>query len=286
MMCSKCGTENNNGEKICKVCAGELGSSTENVQNNYSQLNNQSQYNNVEIIDNDELVKSYIGKNADKIINMKGGSIWVFLFGPWYLIYRKMYLLGIVWLAIDMFIKLSVIINIVLAFLFKYLYLNKVNKKVEQIRKENPSKNFNELKSICANKGGIDKWVAAVFIIVFAVIYLILNYDNYSPVECKSTKNGIETTIIADFRAGELTDVEGKAYYEAKTEEEAITTYEVLQSYYAKYGDLDEDIKINRNDKIVTVESNLDVSKMDKSKYKYYKKDFVDYLNTKGYTCK
>lgn len=283
MICSKCGIENNNGEKLCKVCAGELVSRTENVQNNY----NQSQYNNVEIINNDELVKSYIGKNADKIINMKGGSIWVFLVGPWYLIYRKMYLLGIVWLAISMFIKLpSAIINIVLAFLFKPLYLKQVNKKVDQIRKENSSKDFNELKSICANKGGIDKWVAAVFIIVFAIIYLILNYDNYSPVECKSTKNGIETTIIADFRAGELTDVEGRAYYEAKTEEEAITTYEVLQSYYAKYSDLDEDIKINRNGKIVTVESDLDVNKMDKSKYKYYKKDFVDYLKTKGYTCK
>ena len=130
--CPNCGSKVNQGEAFCKVCGTKL-SSPQNITNNtqqyqqytnqntnsisqlinYQNINNQQINNNLNsqqpqnniyqnnIIynnDNEYLIDSYIGKNAEKLKN-GGFSTNTFFFGSLYVLYRKMWLLGFIWLA-------------------------------------------------------------------------------------------------------------------------------------------------------------------------------------------
>lgn len=148
-----------------------VGEVSQNDSQNYSQINN------------DELINAYIGVNAEKLRKGKF-SLWTCLFGTAYVFYRKMWLLGFAWHLLNMFISLitifvtlkifnvvelfqsstystpaiivfviSCILNIIVSFLFKKLYIKKATKKVEKIKQRNSDKTNEELKKICAKKG-------------------------------------------------------------------------------------------------------------------------------------
>lgn len=113
----------------------------------------------------DMLIDAYIGKKADRLKN--GGFSWcTFLFGTYYVLYRKMWIFGIILWVMSIVIRtvtrklkwLDFIINLIIgmfaASLFKEKYLSHVTKKVKEIKEKNANKTHEELMAICKKKGG------------------------------------------------------------------------------------------------------------------------------------
>lgn len=208
--CPNCGSNVNQGEAFCRVCGTKMplpqnnfSNSTQqsqqmNVQNtNYQQqsvnpalqgvqqLQNNVYQNNAMLQNNmfndDDLIDSYIGKNANKL---KNGSFSVntFFFGFLYVLYRKMWLLGFIWLAVSMVANMflesiaSVIViaaNIIISTQFKKLYLKHVKEQVDKIKAENSGKTKEQLMMICSQKGGTTLLPVIVVIILYGIILFI-----------------------------------------------------------------------------------------------------------------
>lgn len=179
MLCSKCRTQNEQNSKFCVGCGNII--ETTNLFDNQelnNNINNQ-QTNNYNISQeyekdiDEELIQAYIGKNEKKI-RRKGGTILPTLVGPAYYFYRKLYIEGVIWLGIIIIAELfleNYALSIysfsatIAGFIFRILYLNKVNKDISKIKKENLHKSIEELKNICSKKGGTNELV--VFIVIF-----------------------------------------------------------------------------------------------------------------------
>lgn len=126
-----------------------------NYQNDF--VNQQPVANN---INDEDLVKAFIGNNYDKIttrtFNFAG-----FFFTTFYMFYRKMFLYGILFFLVNLVVLNvinSFIINLLfcvaVGFLVNKVYLYYVKKKIEKIKFQNSGKDINEIKGICISKGG------------------------------------------------------------------------------------------------------------------------------------
>ncbi len=149
----------------------------------YSTNNGMPQNNYVNDID---LIDAYIGNNADKLKN-GGFSINTFLFGVLYVLYRKMWLLGFVWLAINIIVSMflpsiSTYVtwgaNIIISLQFKKLYLNHVSEEVNKIKIENPGKTNEQLMLLCSQKGG----TTLIPVVIVGIIYGIMFFIAYTVV--------------------------------------------------------------------------------------------------------
>lgn len=147
--------------------------------------NNSSQQNisSINQINDNELLKAYIGKNNEKIttrpFNFAG-----FFFGPAYMFYRKMFGYALLAYLLEL-VVLNVIDNIIVTtvfilargFLVNKIYLSYAKKKIAIIKSTNSQKSPEELKQICSTKGGTS--VGAVFLGIFiqlciAIVVLII----------------------------------------------------------------------------------------------------------------
>ncbi len=171
--CPNCGTSLQGGESFCGICGTKLSVGKNNI------VQNQGGYQNYENINNDDaFIDAYIGKNIN-IIKNNSFSTNVFFFGSIYIFYRKMWLLGFLWLVISIIIGLfipfsSIIqlaINIVIALQFKKIYLNHVREKVKKIKSENPGKSKEELLMICSKKGGTTIVPVVIFSIFLVLVF-------------------------------------------------------------------------------------------------------------------
>ena len=139
-------------------------------------------------VGDEKYIEAYIGPNYSNIKN-NNFSIATLLFGGFYMLYRKMYSLAFIYFILDLLSTIllkdfSKIINfairIVMAIKFKKLYLEKVERKVEQIKQSNLDKTSNELLNECQKKGGVSIKSAIIIpiisliIILFGIIYLEL----------------------------------------------------------------------------------------------------------------
>lgn len=135
------------------------------------------------IINREELLKSYVGNNYKEFT--RGKFSWnLFAFGSLYLLYRKCYSMGIILTLLSIINYVLVIffpdlfllsyavpiVNIVLSFNFKQEYLNTCNEKIDEIIKNNPNSDMDELKQICKVKGG----TSAVTVVLTYVIEILL----------------------------------------------------------------------------------------------------------------
>ena len=89
-ICPNCGSNLKDGDKFCRKC----GTKVELRNNDLKTL-----IKNISISD-DDLINAYIGKNADKLKNGTFSANTFFL-GSLYVLYRKMWLLGIGWLVVN-----------------------------------------------------------------------------------------------------------------------------------------------------------------------------------------
>ena len=141
-----------------------------------------------------ELMKHFIGNNYDSIL--RGGfSIPSFIFGIWYLAYRKFWklfiplLFGYIFFA-PFVVPLTFVINVILGIKFKKEYLKYVEEKIINIRNQNQNLSYEELKGICKANGGVNKNLILVCIIIglmiiipFLVFITNVTVDGYTFIE-------------------------------------------------------------------------------------------------------
>lgn len=162
-----------------------------NNENNKVVFNSKqtSQLLNNNVIDDETLIDAYIGNNSDKL--RTGTFSWcTFFLGIFYLVYRRMWLFAlivyIISIMIDNFVKselLNIIIGIVVAIveaaIFKNIYVSKVRKKVEKIKKENQDKSPEQLVNICSLRGGPSILYTLILIILLLIINLVRLHTEY-----------------------------------------------------------------------------------------------------------
>ena len=191
--CSICGSELDNNGK-CKNC-GNQGSFESTVNETTQGLS---------VKDYETLKKIYIGNNYVGIEESKL-SFSSLLFGPIYSLYRKMYLVGIVWLFIiailllnfSVYVALSInlIFNVIMFLIFNSLYLKIINNKINKIIDRHPNYTIEELKSLCAKNGR----TSPIFIVVFTIlgILLILNYSVMPLIVEKITNSSVGASEVS-----------------------------------------------------------------------------------------
>ena len=174
--CPNCGSNIKPMEKFC----GKCGTALQVFQNNMNENNQIIQNDN---ISGNELVDAFIGQNADKL---KNGSFSAntFFFGFFYVLYRKMWLLGAVWFAISIITNLflssfslviMMVLDIVASIEFKKIYVKHANEEVEKIKQENPNATKEQLLTICRNKGGTTV-LPVILLSVFYTFVIILSF--------------------------------------------------------------------------------------------------------------
>lgn len=205
-------TNNNyNNESVSQFFQSENNNQNSDIVNdNFQSLYNQ---NNSNYISDEELIDAYIGKNSQKI-KKKVFSFSTFFFGVIYFFYRKMNKFASIWFLFNIVIgmllntfengMLSLILtvvssipNIVFAFMFKKIYMNKVQKEVDLIKKMNEGKTKEELVEICKKKGGTSKAAIIYGIIVFICIVFLV-YVQVSD-ELKNNQSSSYDNIYNDY---------------------------------------------------------------------------------------
>lgn len=180
MVCKECGTLLNEEQNFCVVC----GKQVEGANNKETSLNN-SYYSDFD----ESLLKSYIGNNADKILNLhrkptfQRNSMPVLYFGILYYFYRKQWLLGLIFLIGELLLILIIpeysvyVIKFVDAIMLMYFipyYIKNARTKINKIKEENPNKSKEELMEICKKKGGTTILPIIGCIIVIVLILLTI----------------------------------------------------------------------------------------------------------------
>lgn len=224
--CPNCGSNVNQGEAFCRVCGTKLILPQNNSVTNqqpFQEINNQNESNVQQSINNqnfqqtglgvnttlqgpqqpqnnvgyqsntisdDDLIDAYIGKNADKLKtgNFSANTL---CFGFLYVLYRKMWLLGFLLLAVivvaTMFLPSIVsfvfcLSNIAFSLQFKKIYLKHVKEQVDKIKTENTGKTREQLMMLCSQKGGTTLVPVIIFIILDAILIFLVNLGSYETI--------------------------------------------------------------------------------------------------------
>ncbi len=104
------------------------------------------------------LLMEFVGYKYEKISQSKF-NLFALIFGEFYLLYRRMVLIGLflllVRVAIIIFINpyLSLAINVVLCFTFNKLYLLHVNNKIRNAERKYPNASYEQIKDIVVSSG-------------------------------------------------------------------------------------------------------------------------------------
>lgn len=151
-----------------------------NMQSNLNSTNNS-------IINDEELLKSFIGNNYDKITK-KPFNFAGFFFTTFYMFYRKMFLYGLFGFVINLILLnivtnpiisliLVLLVSLLVGLLINKIYLCYAKRKVNKIKLNNAQKSMEEIKGICSIKGGTS--IGKIFIgflveICIALLLLII----------------------------------------------------------------------------------------------------------------
>lgn len=175
----------------------------QNVDNNNAL---QQQATNNDLTSDDDLLRSFIGKNYKKITTKKFNFAG-FFFGASYLYYRKMIWLGVVVALLNAVISIvnsaaTLIFNILVGLFANKIYLAYANKKIAKIKSTNSGKDMNDLKDICSSKGGTSVGMVFLGMIVAAAFMSLFNIDKLKNiVNSGSNSNNSSTakgTLIED----------------------------------------------------------------------------------------
>lgn len=123
--------------------------------------------NNLSSVEDEELLKAFIGKNYDKLTTSPF-NLFGFLFGTTYMFYRRMNLYAIILFSFRFLVIILMpvqfkdideifvilVFNTVVGFLMNKIYLFYAKRKIKKIKKRNQGKEFNELKGFCSAMGG------------------------------------------------------------------------------------------------------------------------------------
>lgn len=149
-------------------------------------------------LDDLKLLRAYIGKNYESIVN-KRFNVFGFVFTFFYALYRKMYFLSFLFLICILgliFIKNLIVILIIYILLsigmglfFNKIYIYFVKRKINKIKLKNNDLSFYELKDICSLKGGTD--FRNVFNSILVIIVTCGSFFIFFNVSFNSLKDNI-----------------------------------------------------------------------------------------------
>lgn len=129
------------------------------------------------IINDEELIKEYIGKNAKKIMTRKFNFAG-FFFSSLYMFYRKMIGWGIIFCILNVIVSsinmyASILVFLLSGFCVNKLYLKRVNKKIDKIKMTNPGVKVGTLMFVCERNGGTS-FASAILGLILQVVILIV----------------------------------------------------------------------------------------------------------------
>lgn len=135
----------------------------------------------------EKLMRAYIGKKAEvmypKVMATNGFklNIWALLFGPFYLLYRKIYWSILLWAAL---VVLSTAINLpsmalnAVWVIFYPLYRWDIERKLEKLKMKLPRASEKELVAAVAKKGGVCWWApVAAAILLVGVVSIVFSVE-------------------------------------------------------------------------------------------------------------
>lgn len=136
-----------------------------------------------EFINDNELLKAYIGKNYDKITRRPFNFAASFL-GMLYLLYRKKVLWAILVWAINgmigSFFKTPVfgliaviVLSILTGACFNHFYVRECIQEIEKIKYRYPGRSMGELKLLCAQNGGTSLLYPVLCILIPFVVLTV-----------------------------------------------------------------------------------------------------------------
>lgn len=137
-----------------------------------------------------QLIKSYMGKNHKKIIT-KNVSLPSLLFGPVYLIYRKLYigipLYFIFSLLVFVFTKnlvasiivfvIQFILNIVIAIKFKKIYMDRAYDDCMKIQEKYNIRPDSEIIELCQEQGGKSFFIVFIIVVALSTVSYALSHS-------------------------------------------------------------------------------------------------------------
>ena len=216
-----------------------------------------------------KLEKIYLKDKYNKFNNLF--NIWCLLFGAFYLLYRKLYGLGIIAFSIYIilyFLKIYwviLIFNIILSFIFNKLYLRIIRDKINNYKLKYMD---NSLVVKECSKSNTNKLIVMVMIIFSITILIVSNIDfntynvQVSNLSLKLDNNWLASKYNNDYYATYNYDREDRCSITIEVlgytnEEEFIN--EMLSSY--NYHDNLDKININGNDyNVIAINNNNTVN--------------------------
>lgn len=218
----------------------------------------------------DELLQAFIGKNYEKITK-RPFNFAAFFFTSFYLFYRKMFGYGILVFLLNVAITtafnkfyFTLILNIIVGFLVNKIYLSTAKKRVAVIKVSNPKKDGEELKKICANKGGtsVGKIILGIITEIFlsiAILFImsliglgsafgeLLNFNNWKEIINDNLPIGTGT-LLEDVSVEGYGCMNSKCNVSIATATGETETYSLKindSDFFNKLGDYKDYIKLN-----------------------------------------
>ena len=187
MFCHNCGAQISESDTFCGHCGSKIKEETSNKI--IDEIKEETKVTepikvepNKDTRDLDkELVDAYMGVKAPKF-RTNDFSFCTFFFRGIYLMYRKMYGYGLLWMFVAPIIfglipvvgtVAPLIAAIVMGFMFNKIYVNFVEKKVNELKYLNKNKSHEELLDICSKMGGTT-WVPVIIILAIYGILIVL----------------------------------------------------------------------------------------------------------------
>lgn len=184
MYCPRCGTSVTDNIEYCPHCGANikeelsrynLNPIQQSTEEKEKQPTHEEQYQyslEYSYGNKEDFIKAYVGKKYDKIKTQKFSFPFFFL-GAVYFFYRKLYVLGFIWMIVSLIFGIInpaflLILQIILACYFSKIYLNIVENRVKEIRSQNKKDSQDEIIRRCKQKGGTN------IILPFLLIIIIL----------------------------------------------------------------------------------------------------------------
>ena len=180
--------------------------------NSMGMLNNQSEPYQESInnsVEDDRLFRAFVGDKYYEVGRHRFFNIWGFIFGGTYLVYRKMYLLGILVIIIQNVLSIYLhellvflIVGGVIGLFFNIFYTMHVNNKIKDIKRR-----YNgNLESICRAKGGTSFINMILFFIMYSIILIVLTVALGVKTIVTKVIDGLEINLNNFGMVGSVTD--------------------------------------------------------------------------------
>lgn len=255
MKCPNCNKKLKDNSNICKYCKKEVRTD----------------------------IEIYIGKKYNYIKDQPI-SLSALLFGPFYLLYRKIYqesiILILIYLVMSIFLNsnidilLKIAIQFILALSFKQLYFKSAKRKIDDIKLRNSEKNQEEINKIIEKEGSTLKpiIIITIFVLYIGIIALMNNKDNTKKyIHNEKIENNTIEKMIYDLpeNINVKENTETYQYYTYKDEEE--TCYIIVSTNHSKKYSTPDEYLVDRKEEFLNSSTNIEEETYNNIKWKVLK---------------